>query len=433
MGSTEDQASGTTTVTTANQANTVVANVSPLDGPAMFYQGSGWVDPRGVPFAKDGFRPGQQPAILNITDAFAVDGFPQASGTALVAALQTTVGASMALATAQAQNTIPGSAFLACGVPIKPAGTTTITNVMAVDFGFTTGTTAANSSTVVVYDTTQMYVGQWLVIGGAGNAAGTLSLLTQIQSISSTNITGITVSPVAATAVTNAPIGQGNLFGGDLVALGTQYGPSTAAATDHSVRMQGGLGRWANPREMIARNIVVWAGTTSATAAYTMTGYDVWGNLMTEKITVPSLANRGAAGSTFFGQKAFKYLLSAAIQTASSGSTSIGLGDVFGMPYRADDFSQIDVFWNQSNVPYNKTNCFLAAYTTAPSTNTTGDVRGTIQVSTNGTGVAAPVQTASVSNGTTRLTIVQNVGQWNTLFTTPNNLVPTFGIAQSTV
>jgi len=433
MGATIDQAFGTTTVTVANQANPVVANVGPLDGPSQFYQGSGWVDPRAIPFAKDNYRAGQQPAILNITDAYSVDGFPQAAGTALVAALQTTALATMALATVQQQSLIAGQAFIACGVPIIPAGTTSIATVMAVDFGFTTGTTTTNSSTVVVYDSTQLYQGQWIIIGGAGNATGTQSLITQVTSITSTNITGVTVNPVPATGITNAPIGQANLFGDNIVALGTQYGPNTATPTAHSNRMTGGLGRWMNPRELLARNITVWAGTTSATAAYTITGYDVWGNLMTEKLTVPSLANRGAAGSTIFGAKAFKYLVSAAVQTTASGSTAIGLGDVFGMPFRADDFSQVDIFWNGSNVPYNKSNTFISAYTTAPSTNTTGDVRGTIQVSTNGTGTAAPVQTTAVTNGTARLTIIQNLGVWNTLFANPNNIVPSFGIAQSTV
>src|SRR6185369_43272 len=130
----------TATVTTANQANPVVANISPLDGPSLFYQNNGWIDPRSVPFAKDQFRPGQVPGFLTVSDLYAVDGFPQASSTSIIAALQTTSLATMALATAQVQNTIAGQAFIACGVPIMPAGTTSIATVMAVDFGFTTGT-----------------------------------------------------------------------------------------------------------------------------------------------------------------------------------------------------------------------------------------------------------------------------------------------------
>ncbi len=154
---------------------------------------------------------------------------------------------------------------------------------------------------------------------------------------------------------------------------------------------------------------------------------------MSEKITVPQLSDRGVAGSTYFGSKAFKFISGAVVSTTAGGGSSIavGLSDTFGFPMRADSFGQVQVVWNQSGVPYNKTNCFVAAATTAPATNTTGDVRGTIQVSTNGTNTAAPVQTAVVSNGTTRLTIVQNVGVWNTLFATPNNQVPMFGIPQA--
>ncbi len=434
MGGFEDLTVGTSSVVIANQSNTVRTRVEGMDGPSMLYQNSGFPNALiGVPFQKDIGRRGQQDAVLTNTDVYAVDNFPQTAGTATLAALQTTVGATLGLATTQAQNTIPGQAFLACGVPIVPIGTTSVVVVQAIDFGFTTGTTAANSSTVVCLDNTQLQAGQWIVIGGAGNTAGSAALVTQVQSIATGNITGVTISPVAATAITNAPIGQANIFDGGLLPIGGGMpGPATPVANAAYPAIAGGLGRFMNPREMSARAVVVWAGTTSATAAYTITGYDVWGNLMAEKVTVPSLANRGAAGSTIYGAKAFKYLLSCAIQTASSGSVAIGLTDIFGFPFRADDFSQVEVWWNQGNVNYNKTNCFLPAYTTAPSTNTTGDVRGTIQVSTLGTGTAAPVQTAQVSNGTTRLTIIQNIPVWNTLFTNPNNVVPMFGINNAT-
>ena len=432
MGSLENAVSNTTTitVTTANQANPVVTNVEPQDGASLFYQGTGWPDLRSVPYNKDATIAAAVPAFMTLTDGFSIDNFPQAAGTALVALLQTTSGASMTLVTAQQQNTIPGQAFIAAGVPIIPAGTTVATTVpIALDFGFTTGTTVANSSTVTVLDNTQFTLGQWIVVGGAGNTAGTQSLIAQVTSIASTNITGITISPAAATGVTNAPIGQANLFDSGDLPVGGGFGPSPPTANSHTPRLQGGIGRWFNPREGLARNVVVWAGTTSATSAYTVSGYDIWGNPMTEKLTVPSLANRGAAGSTFFGQKAFKYIQSAAISTASAGSTAIGIGDVFGFPVRADAFSQVEVYWNNWAVP--QAQGFTAAYTTAPSTNTTGDVRGTIQVSTNGTGSAVAIGTAQVSNGTTRLTVIQNLSVWQTVYGTPNNTVPVFGINQA--
>ena len=42
------------------------------------------------------------------------------------------------------------------------------------------------------------------------------------------------------------------------------------------------------------------------------------------------------------------------------------------------------------------------------------------------------VATGLVTNGTARLAIIQNVGNWNMLAATPNNTVPLFGVANST-
>lgn len=404
------------------------AQVLPLDGPSMFYQNVAVPDIRSAPFAKDGFRPGQQPSFLTIPDFIAVDNFPQAASTTMLAAFQAiTAGTAMSLATAQLNGPGAGIPSIAMGVPIMPQGTTSIAFVMALDFGFATGTTVAGSTTVVVNDNTLFTLGQWLVVGGAGNSAASRSLITQVQSIATTNTTGLTVSPAPATGLSHAPIGAANLFGGDMVTIGTQFGPQTASASVHSPNTVAGLARVHNPAEMISRNFSVTAGTTTATSTLTLLGYDVWRQPLSEQITIPS-GNRSA--TTFFPNKAFKYLASATPNTTAGGSMSIGVGDVFGLPIRADRWEHTQMFWNGCAIPTSLG--FRAASTVSPSTNTSGDVRGTIQVSTNGTGTAAAVATAAVSNGTARLTIIQNVGNWNNLFGTPVNTVPLFGLTNST-
>jgi hypothetical protein len=395
----------------------------------MFYQGSGFPDIRTAPFNKDNFLPGVQPGFLNITDCYAVDNIPQKASTTSLAALQiTTTATNLTLVTIQAAGAVAGVPSVAVGVPIVPVGTTVVQSVMALDFGFTTGTTVAASSTVVTFDNTQFQPGQWIVIGGTGNSGATVSQITQVITVNA-NGTGITISPAAVTAIANAPIGQANQFAGPYIPPATQFGPGGPTATGHMPFVVAGVSRVLNPKESISRNIQVSFQTTTATTTLLVSGYDVWQRPMTERITIPS-GNRSA--TSFFGSKAFKYISSIANQTTAAGSASIGMGDVFGLPFRADYFSQLEVWYNDSNVSFNNGG-FLAAFTTAPATATTGDVRGTLQMSTNGTGsLALTVQTAAVTNNTSRLTVIQGIGVWNTLNANPNNTVPMFGIAQST-
>lgn len=406
------------------------ATVYPLDGPSLFYQNVGFPDIRSAPFAKDGFRAGQQPAFLSISDVIAVDNFPQAASTTLLGAAQTvTAATAMALSTAQVNGPAAGVPNIAIGVPIMPQGSTATTApTITLDFGFATGTTVAGSSTVVTNDNTLFTLGQWLVIGGVGNSAASASLIAQVRSIATANTTGITVVPSPATGVSHAPIGAGNLFGDSGIAIGTQFGPVTASASIWSPNLVAGLARIHNPREMIARNVSVTVGTTTATTSFTFIGYDCWRQLMSEVIGPVIATNR--AFTTFFGSKAFKHVVSVTPSTTAGGTASIGVGDVFGFPIRADEWEHTAIFWNGCTVPTSLG--FKAASTISPAINTGGDVRGTIQVSTNGTGTAAAVATAQVSNGTARLVIIQNPGVWNSLFGTPLNTAPMFGVANST-
>src|SRR5262249_50171959 len=114
--------------------------------------------------------------------------------------------------------------------------------------------------------------------------------------------------------------------------------------------------------------------------------------------------------------------------TPVSGNTySVGISDTFGMPFRADEWEQTTVNWNGSAMT--NSNGFSAA-ATASATNTTGDVRGTLQIST--AGALATSVTTVRSNGTARLAIQQELGVWNTIYATPLNTAPAFGVTNST-
>lgn len=120
----------------------------------------------------------------------------------------------------------------------------------------------------------------------------------------------------------------------------------------------------------VPRNIVAaWTGT----AIMTVTGTDEYGQAMSEV---------SASGTSFASTKAFKTVTSVAVSANVTGAT-VGTGDVFGLPVRVDNLSQVILFANNG---IEDAAAFVAADTAAPTTST-GDVRGTIDPTTaaNGT------------------------------------------------
>ena len=396
------------------------ATVEPLDGPSYFYQGVALLDPRAAPFSKDGLLPGRVPAFIVSPDYITVDAVPQAAATNVLAAAQVvTSSVAMALATVGVTNFSAGACSIAVGVPIIPTGTTVVTNVIALDFGFTTGTTVAASSTINVNDSTLFQAGMWIVVGNVANTGGTQSLITQVQSVA--NATQITVAPAPATAL-GCPIGGANLWGSGLLPLATQFGPSAPAATAHSKSLAAGLLRIHNPAENLARCVSVAANTSvGGTAQIIVTGYDVWANPMSELITA-------SGTTTVFGKKGFKYIAAATPQQTQGASYSLGIGDTFEFPIRADRYEQVTVWAGNTSVVNNVG--FTAAVTTNPATNTTGTVRGTIQLSSNGAGTA--ITSAATTNNVLRLVIQQTPSLSSQINATPLNTVPLFGVANST-
>jgi hypothetical protein len=404
------------------------ATIGTFDGPSGAYQGYSLLDPRGAPYPAEGLMPGRAAAFPANGTYWMVDNKPQATNATAIATVQ--VGTSltaMALTTTQPSNPNAGSPFIAVGVPFIAAGTTTVTNVIALDFGFSTGTATANSSTMSVFDNTKYTVGQWVVIGGGG-LNNTTSVFTQVQTIATANTTGITVLPVPPASGSSAPIGQANLWGANLLPSPTQFGPGVSAPTQVTPDIQAGVLRIHNPAEQLARNVSVTLQTGGVATAvnFLVVGYDLWHMLMTELITSPATTS----ATTTYGQKAFKFIQSVTPTSASTGgnSYSVGIGDTFGMPLRADEWEQTEIYW--AGTASANSAGFSTAVTTTPATNTTGDVRGTVQVGAAGRGTAI---TGTLSaNGTSRLAILQDIGVWNVLFTTPNNPTPMFGVAQST-
>jgi len=128
---------------------------------------------------------------------------------------------------------------------------------------------------------------------------------------------------------------------------------------------------------------------TSTTArTITITGYDYYGQAMTEAITVAT------AGTAKSGKKAFYQIVSATIN-GSATAVTIGTTDILGLPVRCFDAGYVvKVGWN--NTLAQDAGTFTAADLTNPASSTTGDVRGTYQPSTASDGVKRLVMTIAL-------------------------------------
>lgn len=140
-----------------------------------------------------------------------------------------------------------------------------------------------------------------------------------------------------------------------------------------------------DPTKAIARNVQIASVGNDSTATFLVSGADLYGYPMTETIT-------GANAGTAAGKKAFKFVYTITpAGTLSGANVSVGQGDIYGFPFRLDDFFYSTIFWNGALIT--ATTGFLPAVTTSPATSTTGDTRGTYAVQ-------------SASNGTKRLQIL---------------------------
>jgi hypothetical protein len=245
-------------------------------------------------------------------------------------------------------------------------------------------------------------------------------LLTQVTAISATSTTSINVFPLPLGTLSNAPIGGANLFAQGYLPPATQFGPSSPVPNAEANALAGGLFRLFNPVGALARNVSITATTALATGTITIRGYDVHAQAMSEILTT------ALSTTTVYGRKAFKYIASVTPNfTDSTGTYSVGVGDVFGLPFRMDRYEYLQYCWNGIN-NVNQTG-FVGAVIT-PTTGTSGDVRGTIQVGSAGTATA--ITNSASANGSARLWVIQTIPLWNDISGTPTNTVPFYGQTQ---
>jgi hypothetical protein len=122
--------------------------------------------------------------------------------------------------------------------------------------------------------------------------------------------------------------------------------------------------------------------------AFTITGYDYYGQAMSEVITVAT------AGTAVSGKKAF-FQISGATIAGSATACVIGTTDIIGLPLRVIDAGYvIKVGWN--NALLQNAGALTTADMTNPATTTTGDVRGTFLPTTAADGVKRLVMTIAL-------------------------------------
>lgn len=121
----------------------------------------------------------------------------------------------------------------------------------------------------------------------------------------------------------------------------------------------------------VPRAVSVTTGAGSPTTRnFTVSGYDYYGQAMSEVI-----ASSGTASTTVNGKKAFYQISGITVSGGTVVAITIGTTDILGLPVRVTDAGYI------ARVGYNNTlaedaGTFVAA-ATATATTTTGDVRGT--------------------------------------------------------
>jgi len=130
----------------------------------------------------------------------------------------------------------------------------------------------------------------------------------------------------------------------------------------------------------LPRAVKVNCSTTAR--AFTVSGYDYYGQPMTEVITV------SVAGTAVTGKKAF-YQVSGATIAGSATAVLIGTSDVLGTPVRVTNVAYLASVKSNSTLAQD-TGTFVAA-DTATATNATGDVRGTYTPATASDGIVRTV------------------------------------------
>jgi len=277
------------------------------------------------------------------------------------------------------------------------------------------GTGGASSSTLTVTSvgfgapiTVGMYVDGTSVtdgtyITGFGTATGGAGTYTLNQAINIANTTALTFHgniPFDNPAPMDLGIGPlGRVYIWDVVPqakvannLATAQSPTsaftlTAGTSVKAVTLNNGSIGYALD---VPRALIITIGTgTIASNTITITGFDYFGQPMSEAI-----ATGTTQSTTVSGKKAFYIVTSITTTGAVGGTVAVGTTDLLGIPVRVVTVAYV-VSVKSNNTLAQDAGSFVAA-DTATATTTTGDVRGTYAPATASNGIVRTVMAISL-------------------------------------
>ena len=294
-----------------------------------------------------------------------------------------------------------GPAVTYMGTGVRPYSTTFTGSVASTTL---TVTAMLSGSPIVVgmyIDGASVTDGSYITAFGTGTGGTGTYTVSTASTASSTTITAHTNVPFDNPAPMSLGVGPlGRVYVWDIVpqAKGAANIVAAAITTAASLTLAAGTSvkSVTTPNGTVLqldvpRAVSVTTGAGVPTSVnITVSGYDYYGQAMSEVIATGTVAS-----TTTNGLKAFYQISSVTASGGSVVTVSVGTADVFGCPVRFIDKSYIIRYgWN--NATTDDTSGVLTVAATATATTGTGDVRGTFAPSTAADGIKRAVVTVAL-------------------------------------
>ena len=377
----------------------------PLDynpdlGSSLFYAGGGILDPR-LPFT---YIPGESQAAQDFgwygfSDISTYLNSPYTNSTTAIVASANPTSATLSLVTSNSATT---GVYYSSTFTRSDTGATD--TVLVLD-AYASVTASATNGVLTVTANSNLPIGPGMVLLSSSTTVtgGTLGASSGVYIVSQLTTTG-TSSSVGNGQTGTYQLSQNVTFTSGTVTLAYPNVQSCAVPTN---LQSPSVWLW-SPMALLSRAVSITAAASATYATATVNGYDIYGYPMTEAITI-------SAGNTVNGKKAFKYIKSVVLSGGTADTThaySVGTTAILGLPVRADSAAEVIVNAAASQValPISAgwgANGFLPADRTTPSA-TTGDVRGTIDVS-NASGVNLTPSTGTNKYAFRQVPLAMNV------------------------
>ena len=156
---------------------------------------------------------------------------------------------------------------------------------------------------------------------------------------------------------------------------------------------------WDVTNPPIGRAVSITTGSAGSLTGVTfsVSGYDAYGNPIVQQLP------GATTSSTTYTSKTFKWIASVTASQTATTLVSVGVSDIYGLPFYASSAAYLDLYWNNTLHATSATvvNTFIAGSTAT--TVGAGDVRGTINLS----GITAS------NGGTTKMQLWQSIAPAN--------------------